>query len=180
MVTVQTEDSTVKKIWMKMNKVLVSACLIGENVRYNGRVKVNESRVLGDWKLQGRLVPFCPEVGGGLPVPRPCSEISGHDGSTVLHGHARVMNIKGKDVTQYFLTGAQKALELARLHKIKLAVLKDGSPSCGSTYIYDGSFSVIKKPGKGITTVLLVENSIRVFSEREIPEAVEYLKTMEI
>ena len=165
---------------MKMNKVLVSACLIGENVRYNGRVKVNESGWLKDWKRRGRLVAFCPEVAGGLPVPRPCSEISGHDGRTVLYGDARVMNIKGKDVTQYFLTGAQKALELARLHNIKLAVLKDGSPSCGSTYIYDGSFSGIKKPGKGITTVLLEENRIRVFSEREIPEAVNYLKTLEI
>jgi uncharacterized protein YbbK (DUF523 family) len=164
---------------MKMNKILVSACLIGENVRYNGRVKVDESSWLKGWKLQGRLVPFCPEVAGGLPVPRPCSEISGHDGRTVLYGDARVMNIKGKDVTQYFLTGGQKTLELVRLHNIKLAVLKDGSPSCGSTYIYDGSFSGIKKPGKGITTVLLEENSIRVFSELEIPEAVEYLKTLE-
>jgi uncharacterized protein YbbK (DUF523 family) len=165
---------------MKMNKVLVSACLIGENVRFNERVKIYENSRLEDWKLQGRLVPFCPEVSGGLPVPRPCSEISGPDGRRVLHGDARVMNIKGKDVTQYFLTGAQKALELARLHNIKLAVLKDGSPSCGSTYIYDGSFSGIKKPGKGITTVLLEENSIRVFSEREIPEAVEFLKTLEV
>lgn len=163
-----------------MNKVLVSACLLGENVRFNKRVKIYENSRLGDWKLQRRLVPFCPEIAGGLPVPRPCSEISGHDGRTVLHGYAKVMNIKGKDVTQYFLTGAQKALELARLHNIKLAVLKDGSPSCGSTYIYDGSFSGIKKPGKGITTVLLEENSIRVFSEREIPEAVEYLKTLEV
>lgn len=163
-----------------MNKILVSACLIGENVRYNGRVKVDESNWLKGWKLQGRLVPFCPEVAGGLPVPRPCSEISGHDGRTVLYGDSRVINIKGKDVTQYFLTGGQKTLELARLHNIKLAVLKDGSPSCGNTYIYDGSFSGIKKPGKGITTVLLEENSIRVFSEREILEAVEYLKTLEI
>jgi uncharacterized protein YbbK (DUF523 family) len=165
---------------MKMNKILVSACLIGENVRYNGRVKVNETGWLKDWKRRGRLVAFCPEVAGGLPVPRPCSEISGHDGRTVLYGDAKVMNIKGKDVTQYFLTGAQKALELARLHNIKLAVLKDGSPSCGSTYIYDGSFSGIKKPGKGITTVLLEEHSIRVFSEREIFKAVNYLKTLEV
>jgi uncharacterized protein YbbK (DUF523 family) len=163
-----------------MNKILVSSCLIGENVRYNGRVKVDKSSWLKDWELQGRLVPFCPEVAGGLPMPRPCSEISGYDGRTVLYEDARVMNIKGKDVTQWFLTGAQKALELARLHNIKLAVLKDGSPSCGSTYIYDGSFSGIKKPGNGITTVLLEENSIRVFSEREIPEAVKYLKTLEI
>ena len=163
-----------------MNKILVSACLIGENVRYNGRVKVDESSWLKGWKLQGRLVPFCPEVAGGLPVPRPCSEISGHHGRTVLYGDARVMNIKGKDVTQYFLTGAQKALELARLHNIKLAVLKDGSPSCGSTYIYDGSFSGIKKPGNGITTVLLKENNIHVFSEGKILEAAEYLKTLDI
>ena len=163
-----------------MNKILVSACLIGENVRYNGRVKVDESSWLKGWKLQGRLLPFCPEVAGGLPVPRPCSEISGHHGRTVLYGDARVMNIKGKDVTQYFLTGAQKALELARLHNIKLAVLKDGSPSCGSTYIYDGSFSGIKKPGNGITTVLLKENNIHVFSEGKILEAAEYLKTLDI
>jgi uncharacterized protein YbbK (DUF523 family) len=180
MVTLPSANQTIKKIWMKMNKVLVSACLIGENVRFNKRVKIYENSRLGDWKLQGRLVPFCPEVAGGLPVPRPCSEISGQDGSTVLQGYAKVMNIKGKDVTQYFLTGAQKALELACLHKIKLAVLKDGSPSCGSTYIYDGSFSGIKKPGKGITTVLLEKNSIRVFSEREIFKAVEYLKTLDI
>jgi uncharacterized protein YbbK (DUF523 family) len=165
---------------MKMNKILVSACLIGENVRYNGRLKVNESSWLRGWKLQGRLVTFCPEVGGGLPVPRPCSEISGYDGRAVLYVDARVMNIKGKDVTQYFLTGAQKTLKIARLHNIKLAVLKDGSPSCGSTYIYDGSFSGIKKPGKGITTVLLEESGIRVFSEGELPEAFEYLKTLEI
>ena len=163
-----------------MNKILVSACLIGENVRYNGRVKIDESSWLKGWKLQGCLVPFCPEVAGGLPVPRPCSEISGHHGRTVLYGDARVMNIKGKDVTQYFLTGAQKALELARLHNIKLAVLKDGSPSCGSTYIYNGSFSGIKKPGNGITTVLLKENNIHVFSEGKILEAAEYLKTLDI
>lgn len=161
-----------------MNKVLVSACLIGENVRFNGRAKVYESSWLAEWELQGCLVRICPEVGGGLPVPRPCSEIHGSDGRSVLHGHARVINIEGKDVTRYFLTGAQKALELARLHNIKLAVLKDGSPSCGSTYIYDGSFSGIKKPGKGITTVLLEENGVRVFSEREILDAVEYLKTL--
>ena len=163
-----------------MNKVLVSACLIGENVRYNGQVRVNKYSRLKDWKLRGRLVPCCPEVDGGLPVPRPCSEISGANGSAVLRENARVMNIKGKDVTRQFLTGARKALELARLHKIKLAVLKDGSPSCGSTYIYDGSFSGIKKPGKGITTVLLEENSIRVFSEREIFKAVEYLNNLDI
>jgi uncharacterized protein YbbK (DUF523 family) len=82
-------------------------------------------------------------------------------------------------VTKYFLAGAKKALELARSNKIEIAVLKDGSPSCGSTYIYDGSFSQIKRPGRGVTTALLQENGVRVFSEREIPKASEYLKTLD-
>lgn len=162
-----------------MIKLLVSACLIGERVRYNGEVKTHDSSILEYWQYQRRLVPFCPEVAAGLSVPRPCSEISGSNGSAVLHGHTSVMNISGQDVTKYFLTGAKKALELARSNKIEIAVLKDGSPSCGSTYIYDGSFSQIKRPGRGVTTALLQENGVRVFSEREIPKATEYLKTLD-
>ena len=162
-----------------MIKVLVSACLIGERVRYNGMINSCGSSILADWKRQGRIVPFCPEVAAGLSVPRPSSEIAGGDGSTVWRGDARVVNINGQDVTKYFLDGAQKALELTRSLKITLAVLKEGSPSCGSTYIYDGSFSGIKIPGRGVTSVLLGENGIRVFNEREIPEAVAYLKTLE-
>jgi len=162
-----------------MIKLLVSACLIGERVRYNGEVKTHDSSILEYWQYQRRLVPFCPEVAAGLSVPRPCSEISGSNGSAVLHGHTSVMNISGQDVTKYFLTGAKKALELARSNKIEIAVLKDGSPSCGSTYIYDGSFSQIKRPGRGVTTALLQENGVRVFSEREIPKASEYLKTLD-
>jgi uncharacterized protein YbbK (DUF523 family) len=165
---------------MKMFKVMISACLIGERVRYNSEVKTYHSSILADWKRRGRLLPFCPEVAGGLPVPRPSAEISDGDGRQVLNGDTRIMNINGEDVTQYFLEGAQKALELARSSGIRLAVLKEGSPSCGSTYIYDGSFSGIKKPGNGITTVLLKENSLRVFNEREILEAAEYLKTLDI
>ncbi|MDH3956708.1 MAG: DUF523 domain-containing protein, partial [Desulfobacteraceae bacterium] len=80
--------------------------------------------------------------------------------------------------SKYFLDGAQKALELVSSLGIRLAILKEGSPSCGSGYIYDGSFSGIKKPGKGVTAALLEENNIRVFSEREISEAEKYLKTL--
>jgi len=162
-----------------MIKLLVSACLIGERVRYNGTVKTHDSSILEYWQYQRRLVPFCPEVAAGLSVPRPCSEISGGNGSAVLHDHTSVMNISEQDVTKYFLAGAKKALELARSHKIEIAVLQDGSPSCGSTYIYDGSFSQIKRPGRGVTTALLQENGVRVFSEREIPKATEYLKTLD-
>jgi len=160
-----------------MEKMLVSACLVGERVRYNGIVKNFESHVLASWNRRGWVVAICPEVAGGLSVPRPSSEISGSDGNQVLNGHKKVINIKGQDVTKYFLDGAQKALELASLLGIRLAILKEGSPSCGSNYIYDGSFSGIKKPGRGVTAALLEENGIRVFSEREILEAENYLKT---
>ncbi|OEU66436.1 MAG: purine-nucleoside phosphorylase [Desulfobacterales bacterium PC51MH44] len=162
-----------------MIKLLVSACLIGERVRYNGVVKSLESSILAHWQLQGRVVPFCPEVAAGLPVPRPSAEITGGDGGAVLRGYARVRNVNSQDVTKYFLDGAQKALELARSLGIKLAVLKEGSPSCGSTYIYDGSFSGTQKQGRGVTSFLLEEKGIRVFSEREITEAAAYLKILE-
>ena len=158
-----------------MEKILVSACLVGERARYNGIVKSFESHVLKAWNRRGWVVAICPEVAGGLPVPRPRSEISEEDGIQVLKGHKKVININGQDVTKYFLDGAQKALEFASSLGIRLAILKEGSPSCGSGYIYDGSFSGLKKPGKGVTAVLLEENDIRVFSEREIPEAEEYL-----
>ena len=159
-----------------MEKVLVSACLMGENVRYNGIVKNFENHVIKSWNRKGQVVTICPEVAGGLLVPRPSSEITGGDGSQVLKGYKKVINIYGQDVTEYFLKGAQKTLELANSLRIRLAILKEGSPSCGSSYIYDGSFSNIKKPGKGVSCALLEENGIRVFSEREIPEAEIYLK----
>ena len=158
-----------------MEKILVSACLVGERVRYNGIVKSFESHVLTSWNRRGRVVVICPEVAGGLLVPRPRSEISGGDGSQVLNGHKKVIHINGQDVTRYFLDGAQKALELAGSLGIRIAILKEGSPSCGSGYIYDGSFSGIKKSGKGVTAALLEESGIRVFSEREIPEVEKYL-----
>ena len=164
-----------------MIKVLVSACLMGEPVRYNGGpVKIFDDRLLAYWHAEGRMVPFCPEVAGGLSIPRPSSEISDGDGRNVLRGDARVINIQWDNVTESFLKGAQKAMELARSMEIRMAVLKDGSPSCGSAYIYDGRFAGIKKPGQGVTAALLEKNDIRVFSERQIPEASEYLKTLEM
>ena len=161
-----------------MEKLLVSSCLLGEYVRYNGRVKSLEHHVLKVWNRQGQVVAVCPEVAAGLPVPRPSSEIKGGDGSQVLMGHKKVINVNGQDVTKYFIEGAQKALELAASLGIRVAILKEGSPSCGSNYIYDGSFTRIKIPGKGVTSALLQENGIRVFSEREFAEAREYIETL--
>jgi uncharacterized protein YbbK (DUF523 family) len=161
-----------------MEKVLISACLLGNPVRYNGAALIFEDQTLTLWLSEGRLVPICPEVAGGLPVPRPRAEIIKGDGGLVLNGGTGVVNSKGQDVTNCFLIGARKSLELARFYNIRLAVFKEGSPSCGSGYIYDGSFAGIRKPGKGVSAALLEKNGIRVFSERAIPEAEKYLKAL--
>jgi uncharacterized protein YbbK (DUF523 family) len=161
-----------------MEKVLVSACLLGNPVRYDGLVLILKDETLTHWLGQGRLIPICPEVAGGLPVPRPRSEIINGDGRLVLNGRTGVINCNGQDVTTCFVAGAHKALELARSHDIKLAVFKEGSPSCGTGYVHDGSFSGIRKSGKGVAAALLEKNGIRVFSEREISEAEKFLEKL--
>lgn len=164
---------------LNLIKILVSACLLGEKVRYDGSDASCQYDLLDQWKAEGRIVPFCPEIAGGFPVPRPAAEIMGQDGLAVIAGNGRVFDIKGQDVTGFFIEGATKALNSARKNRVKLAVLKDGSPSCGSAYIYDGSFSGIRKDGQGVTTALLERNGIRVFSEKEIEAAARYLAQLE-
>ena len=154
-----------------MIKILISSCLLGEPVRYDGAGAGATSAWLERWRDEGRLVPFCPEVAGGLPVPRPPMEIRGRGGAAVLRGAARVVAASGREETASFLAGARQALRTALDAGAGLAILKDGSPSCGSTYIYDGSFTSTRSPGRGVTTALLEENGIRVFSERQIGEA---------
>ena len=145
--------------------ILVSACLLGECVRYNGDILPYQNDLLELWQKDGKVLVFCPEVEGGLPVPRPPAEIVDDN---------KVKTREGKDVTENFLTGAQKGLETVLKLNVKAAVLKDGSPSCGSSYIYDGTFSEKRKPGKGILTSLFEENGIKVFCEREVQKVLEY------
>jgi uncharacterized protein YbbK (DUF523 family) len=151
-------------------RVLVSACLLGEKVRYNGAAASSSNAQLARWAAEGRVVPFCPEVAGGFGVPRPAAEID---------GRGRVMTQAGADVTDGFLRGAQLALDAARAQNVRLAVLKDGSPSCASDVIYDGSFSGRTRSGRGVTTALLERHGIRVFSEVRVDEAAAYLDTIE-
>lgn len=162
-----------------MLKILVSACLLGNRVRYNGSDVPCESDLIDQWKAEGRIIPFCPEVAGGFSVPRPAAEIVGRDGFAVLDSNGRVLDVKGLDVTACFIDGAARALETARINGVRLAILKQGSPSCGSTYIYDGTFSSIRKAGQGVTAALLERNCIRVFSEEEIEEAADYIAEIE-
>lgn len=155
-------------------KVLVSACLLGQPVRYDGRASGHPD-LLQRWQREGRVVPLCPEVAGGLPTPRPPAEIPGGQGGAVLDGEARVVTVQGDDVSGEFLAGARLALELVRRHGIGVAVLKSGSPSCGNREVYDGTFSGSKVAGEGVTSALLRREGVLVFSELELEEAAKAL-----
>jgi len=150
-----------------MERVLVSACLLGSHVRYNGSYRLNNHSVLMRWQEEGRVVQICPEVAAGFSTPRPAAEIHG-TADAALHGQGRVVEQTGNDVTTLYLEAGQLALELARETGCRYAVLTDGSPSCGSSFVFDGSFSGKRVAGRGTTTALLEANGIRVFSEDSI------------
>ncbi|NTG49467.1 DUF523 domain-containing protein [Agrobacterium rhizogenes] len=157
-----------------MNKILVSACLMGHAVRYDGRSKPLIHPAIDRWREEGRLVTICPEMSAGMAVPRPPAEISdGATGEDVLAGTAQVMEISGADVTDGFRQAAENALALARETGCRYALLIDGSPSCGSGFIYDGTFSGGRHPGDGVTAALLKRAGIEVYSDREIDRLVE-------
>jgi len=163
-----------------MEKILVSACLLGQPVRHNGAHKRSDDQILQRWIEEGRVVAVCPEIAGGLPVPRPASEVvGGADGSKVLAGEVKVIDFNGRDVSHHFVSGAGVALEAARANDIRIAILKEGSPSCGSGYTYDGTFTSTRVPGHhGVTAALLRDNGIRVFSETQLAEAEECLRQL--
>lgn len=131
-------------------KILVSACLLGENCKYNG--KNNYSERVAKYVEGHEVIPVCPEVLGGLPIPRDPSEIV--DGV--------VTNCKGVNVDRQFRDGAEKALQIAKDHKADLVILQSRSPSCGVKQIYDGTFTGHLIPGQGVFAKLLSENSFRV------------------
>ncbi|MEW9532216.1 DUF523 domain-containing protein [Microbispora sp. NPDC049125] len=162
-----------------MERILVSACLLGSRVRFDGGAKTSGDELLAAWRAEGRLVPFCPEVEGGLPVPRPPAEIEGGaGGAAVLSGEARVLTPDGSDVTWAFLSGARQALAAATSSGARLAILKEGSPSCGSLRVHDGTFSGRAVPGRGVTAALLELNGVRVFGEDRIAEAAAHLDAL--
>ncbi len=162
-----------------MQKILVSACLLGQAVRYDGRDAAVADAVFGRWRHEGRLVPLCPEMAGGLTVPRPPAEIEGGDAEAVLFGRAPIRTEAGLDVTEAFMAGAEMALATCRRYGLRLALLKEGSPSCGVYRVNDGHFAGNKVPGQGLTARLLARHGIRVFGEHEIAAASTYLKSLE-
>lgn len=160
-----------------MHKILVSRCLLGHRVRYDGGASGPFDQ-LAHWQAEGRVVALCPEVAGGLPTPRAAAEISGGQGSEVLDGRAQVLTSDGEDVSGEFLDGARQALALVQRHGIRIAVLKAHSPSCGNVLTYDGSFSGVKVQGAGVTAALLTRHGVQVFSELQLPEAAAALASL--
>lgn len=154
-----------------MEKLLISACLLGQPVRYDGGAKTLDDPTLERWRRQGRLVAACPEVQAGLSTPRAPAEIQGGGGAGVWDGTARVIARDGEDVSQAFLSGAEQALALCQRHDIRIAILTEASPSCGSSALYDGSFTGHRVPGQGVTAALLERHGVRVFSQFELDQA---------
>lgn len=140
-----------------MKKILISACLIGDKVRYDGGH--NKSLLIDQLLEKYELVPFCPEVEGGLSVPREVAERKGKD---------KVITIKGRDVTRNYLEAAQKAYLICSYLGIETAILKEGSPACGVHEIYDGTFTHKKIKGKGFVAEYLSKKGIKIISEDEI------------
>lgn len=136
-------------------KILVSACLLGAPCRYDGKSKPVDKVI--ELEKKYTLIPFCPEVEGGLSTPRLPCEIR----------DSKVIRSDGEDCTHPYTLGAEKALDLCKKYNIKKAILKEKSPSCGKSLIYDGSFCGKLKKGQGITAKFLSENNVTVFSESD-------------
>ena len=144
---------------------LVSACLCGVNCKYNG--DNNYSKYCDDLFKSGKAILICPEQLGGLPTPRVPSEMN-NEAEEILKRRGKILTKDGRDVTEEFVKGAKEVEEIAKKLNIEGAILKDGSPSCGVNYIYDGTFKGNKIKGRGITAEILVQNGISVISENDI------------
>jgi len=152
-----------------MKKILISSCLLGENVKYNGgNNSIAENEFLQFLKKHNFLIPVCPEVDGGLSVPRSPVEIINN----------KAINTEGIDKTTEFINGANRALEQAIQYDVKMAIMKSKSPSCGKGLIYDGSFTKTLIKQNGISVKLLKKYNIKIFTENELEKAFNFWKTL--
>ena len=160
-------------------KILVSSCLLGEDTRYDGanssvamnsKFKFSQKELFMDIMCENEIFSVCPEVAGGLGIPRNKAEIVSQNKPF------KVLDLEQNDVTINFLLGAKKALDICLENNIKVALFKSKSPSCGNTAIYDGTFSENLVEGKGLSARLLEENGIKVFNEHELEELKKFIK----
>lgn len=163
-----------------VERILISACLLGARVRYHGGDAACDHPILERWREEGRLVSVCPERDGGLPTPRPPAEIVGAGaGEAVIQRLAVIRTGDGTNLSDAFRRGAEIALETAQRHGIRVALLKEGSPSCASLYVYDGTFSGTRVAGRGVTAALLESAGVRVFNEASIEAAQVWIEMLE-
>lgn len=155
-----------------MEKILVSACLLGAEVRYDGNHNLIDHPVIARWKQEGRLVALCPEVLGGLPTPRPPAEVQSRFPLLVT-------SQDGEDFTPEFLSGAEQASDIARKHGCCCALLKARSPSCGNRSSYDGSFTGRLISSPGVTAHELIREGTPVFNEEEIDDLINFVESQE-
>ncbi len=141
---------------------LVSACLCGVNCKYNGSNNLNNDCL--NLLIDNKAILVCPEQLGGLTTPRKPSEIKENNEKI---DKKKVMTKDGGDVSENFIKGAKETLRIAKLSNVHTAILKEGSPSCGCNFIYDGKFSGNKIKGEGVTCSILRKAGIRVFSDEE-------------
>lgn len=148
--------------------ILVSSSLAGLEVRYDNTHRLNKN--VSKLVEENKAVTICPELLGGFSTPREPAEIVGGDGDDVLDGKAKVIEKSGEDVTELYIKGAYATLEKAKEINAKIVVLKEYSPSCGSSMIYNGEFMSKKIVGNGVTSALLKRNGLRVISEEQFAE----------
>lgn len=145
-----------------MKKILVSQCLCGgEPVRYDGKTKQETTPIFLKWMKEGRFITVCPEIFGGLSVPRAEAQRQGD----------KVVTIEGKDVTGAYMAGAEEAVRLAKEYNVVCAILKAKSPSCGNEQIYDGTFTRTLINGEGMAAEMLRKAGFKVFNEKQLDEA---------
>jgi uncharacterized protein YbbK (DUF523 family) len=148
--------------------ILVSSCLAGLEVRYNGTHCLD--RKISKLIEENKAITVCPELLGGFSTPREPAEIIGGNGEDVLDGKAKVLEKSGKDVTELYIKGAYITLKKAIDVNATVVVLKEYSPSCGSSMIYNGEFIGERIAGNGVTAALLLRNGIRVISEKQFAD----------
>lgn len=147
---------------------IISACLCGVNCKYSGKNNLNE-RCMKLFK-EGKAILVCPEQLGGLSTPRNPAELDS-SAKEVVEYDGKVVDNTGKDVTKQFLDGAYETLRIAKEAGINKAILKEGSPSCGCNFVYDGTFSGNKIEGKGVTAYILEQEGINVVSDEDLEES---------
>ncbi len=145
--------------------ILVSACLLGIQTRYDGQAKRNE-KVLAYLKSNDLIpIPVCPEQLSGQPTPRQSTRFANGNGEKVLDGVGTVVNISGSDMSDIFIHGAQETLKIANLCGCKQALFKERSPSCGVHQIHLNDRII---EGQGVCSALLRREGLRVRSEEDL------------